>query len=404
MVYSVLPAQVSSRQLLAQGSERRRWIVFALLLTLVACSSGPARIATPIEIAPLEMPGQKVALEDVAFIAPTPDLLALDQQMEAFVEQYTSGLGSQRQRLHSLHRAMSGAGMLHLQYDPFAEGSAVEAFHSGSVNCLSYAHLFVAMAREAGLKAHYQWVDVRPLWSRLGERVAVRLHVNVVVRLRHGEEYMADIDPLQPRDVVGTHTISDRDAQALYHSNLAMAALGEEQLLPAWGHAVRAVQLSPKMAHLWVNLGAVYRLAGQHSQAEQSYLHALALKPLERSAMTNLSVLYEMEGRTEEQEHWQRQIAQYRDSNPYYHASLGDMEGEKGNWSGALEHYQQALSLSGEDSRLLFATGLIYRHMRDYEAASALILRAIEHATLRAEKSGYQVQLAAVQREYLATL
>ena len=153
-----------------------------------------------------------------------------------------------------------------MRYDPEAGGTARDAFHRGTANCLSYASLFVALAREAGLDADYQWLEVSPRWMRDGERVTVRLHVNVLVKLGQGEQFMVDIDPLESRDIAGSRQISDTDALALYHSNIAMNALADEHTEEAWLQAVRALQLSPGTAHLWVNLGAVYRFNGQHAR------------------------------------------------------------------------------------------------------------------------------------------
>ncbi|MEH6571434.1 MAG: tetratricopeptide repeat protein [Halioglobus sp.] len=393
---------------LAGHSIRAYWLPrslsFALLFVITACSSvshGPDRA---MEIAPLQLVDRAVTVDDVAFLAPTPDLLALDEEMKSFVARYTEGLSLQRQRLINLHRAIKSAGVLSMRYDPAAEGSAQEAFYSGTVNCLSYAHLLVALAREAGLNAQYQWVDVRPRWSRMGERVTVGLHVNVTIKMRGGLQYMADIDPLESRDITGTHVISDSDAQALYHSNIAMRALAEESLVDAWAHAVRALQLNDEMPHLWVNLGAVYRQAGQHDVAEQSYFYALSLDSRDRSAMNNLAVLYKLQARDEESAYWQAKIGRYQDSNPYYHAWQGDKLGETGNWAAALTHYQRAVLLAPSDSRLLYATGLIHYQLEDYDAASTLISEAIDLAPLRREKDSYQIQLDAVRAEQLAAL
>ncbi|MEH6584534.1 MAG: tetratricopeptide repeat protein [Halioglobus sp.] len=386
-MHSVLP-QVNTRLL--------RSLVIAALSAIAACTT---TAPPPQAIAPLVLPDRTVQLADVPFLAPRQDLLAMDEEMEAFVQRYTGNLASRRQRLTQLHRSMRSSALLDLEYEPGAEGSAREAYHRGTVNCLSYAHLMVAMAREAGLNARYQWVDVRPTWSRMGERVAVRLHVNVLIKTRVGDEYMADIDPLQPADITGTHLLSDTDAEALYHSNIAMAELAREQLPSAWAHAVRAVQLSPKMSHLRVNLGAVYRHSGQHAEAEQSYLYALQLDGRDRSAMNNLMVLYGMDGREEEHVYWQQRIERYRQSNPYYYAWHGDKAGEAGDWDGALAYYQQALALASGDSNLLYTTGLIHYQLQQYEEASRFIIEAIEHASLRREIDSYQAQLDRVKRE-----
>ena len=40
--------------------------------------------------------------------------------------------------------------------------------------------------------------------------------------------------------------------------------------------------------------------------------------------MNNLVVLYDMDSRLAERDHWEERVANYRDANPYYHAWMGD--------------------------------------------------------------------------------
>lgn len=387
---------------------RRLWLPLALVLigTLSACAGAPSTADRQAieQLAPLELDDGALSAPAAAAGVATPDLLALDDAMREFVARYAAGKGNSRQRMMSLHRAITGVGVLNIQYDPFADGSAREAFHRGTANCLSYANLFIALAREAGLDARYQWLEVRPRWSRVGERISVGLHVNAVVKLRNGERFMVDIDPLPSRDIAGSLEISDRDARALYHSNIAMGALAEEDLARAWGEGVRALQITPKMSHLWVNLGAVYRSANQHREAEKSYLRALELDSWSSSAMTNLAILYDLEGRYEEREYWQRQVDRYQQSNPYYHAWLGDQAGKRGDWSGALEQYDKAVELMPDDSSLLFARGMILYRLHDLTAAAADMRRAIKFADLRADRDVYQRQLDELRREQFVGL
>ncbi|TDG12931.1 tetratricopeptide repeat protein [Seongchinamella unica] len=376
------------------------WRALCLLVSLLcsACAShGPASMAVA-NIAPLSLHGQTLSIADVSQRVQTPDLLALDEEMRHFVDTYTAGIGSRRQRLRMLHRAVSGPATLGVDYDPFAEGTAREAFHRRSANCLSYANLFVALAREAGLDARYQWLDVRPSWTRMGERVAVRLHVNAVVHLSSTEQFMVDLDPLPARDIAGSREIADRDAQALYHNNIAMNALARDQLGEAWLHEVRALQLSPRMAHLWVNLGVVYRRTEQHEAAEMAYLQALEIDPWERSAMNNLMVLYELLGREEEHAYWLARVDSYRDTNPFYHAWLGDQAAEEGDWRGARVHYSDALDLEPNDARLLYSMGLIYRELGQPRAALRYIDKAINQANLYNEQETYRAQYEAISR------
>lgn len=332
----------------------------------------------------------------------TPDLLYLDEDMVAFVERYTGDINSKRERLRNLHRAIASSSMLGLEYVADADGTAAEAFHQAQANCLSYAHLLVAMAREAGLDAHYQWLQVRPQWTRMGERVAIRLHVNVLVDMPRGEQFMVDIDPLQRNEVAGTRILEDDEAAALHHNNLAMAAFNVGQLDAAYGHLAYAIRLRPDLSLLWANLGAVYRQNEQYAAAEDSYLRGLELEPGARTPMNNLVVLYGMQGRTEERQQWLGKVERYRDSNPYYHAYLGDLAGEQKEWNEALEHYRRAVKLRPDDGHLHYQLGLIHYQLGDMEATTAALEAAIERATLLRDRQNYRARLEKINQPVLS--
>jgi Flp pilus assembly protein TadD len=383
-----------------------RGVIVALILlgALAACSSHPVDTRAINALPALQLGDHSVAVATVASRVHSPDLLVVDAPMREFVQHYSAGAVNRRQLLTSLHAAIMGAGALDLQYDPLADAPARETFHRGAANCLSYASLFVALAREAGLDAGYQWLEVRPQWSRVGERVSVGLHVNVFVDLGRQGQYMVDIDPPRPGHVVNSRKISDSQARALYHANIGMDALASDDLEQAWLQTVRALQLSPQMAHFWINLGAIYRAAGQHREAEDSYLYALQLDSSAYSAMANLVILYGIEGRQQELEYWEDRVEGYRQSNPFYHAWLGDLAGEKGDWRQALRHYDEVLELLGDDSAMLFARGLIHYRLDQLDAAAADMKRAIDGATLRSEIDSYQQALDALRREQVAAL
>ncbi|MFU8763499.1 MAG: transglutaminase domain-containing protein [Haliea sp.] len=278
---------------------------------LAACGTidGPAAAAR--QLPPLLHHGAPITLADAAATGPAPDLLALTPEMREFVARYAPRGGGARQRMLSLHEAVKGQGTLGLAYDPFADGTAASVFRTGAANCLSFAHLFVALAREAGLDARYQWLEVRPEWTRVGERVAVRLHVNVMVRMPSGEQFMVDIDPLQSRDIAASRLLEDADAAALDLNNIAMEALARGDLEAAWIGLARALQLSPGLPLLWVNLGAAYRHAKQLEEAEWALFQALAIDRGDRSAMNNLVVLYGQMGRDADRDYWMGRVKHY---------------------------------------------------------------------------------------------
>jgi Flp pilus assembly protein TadD len=115
-------------------------------------------------------------------------------------------------------------------------------------------------------------------------------------------------------------------------------------------------------------------------------------------------ILYGIEEREEERAYWELRVAEYRDANPYYHAWLGDQAAQGDDWQGALRHYQRAVTLLPDDSRLLYATGMIHYRLDELDAASAYLQSAIERAKLRSDIEEYQLQLDALQREQVAGL
>lgn len=390
----------------ARGSVHGRLAcAIGLLLTcalLVACSTTDTSTRAVANLAPLQWDGRLITPAEARDRVPVAPLLVVDDDMRDFVQRYTGNIHRDRQRLMMLHRAVSGAATLGMEYDPLAEGAAHEVFRRGSANCLAYATLFVALAREAGLAARYQQLQVRPQWTRQGERVTVRLHVNALVTIGVQEQYMVDIDPLPSRDIAGSRTISDEDALALHHSNIAMNAFADNDTEQAWLQSVRALQLSPGIPHLWVNLGVIYRANGQQFDAEQSYLYALQLDPEEHSAMNNLVVLYGMQERPVEREMWAQRVAQWREANPYYHAWLGEKAAEGGDWLLAVRHYERALKLSPGDSRLLFLLGQSHEHLGDSAIALAYLQRAIDSAAAPTDLVLYQGQFDTLREKQRA--
>lgn len=370
-------------------------------VVLSACANQSFFTFDPDALPPLRVEGEVLAADAALDRTETPELVALDDDMRAFIDQYVTG--SQRQRLQTLHRGLRSQAMVGIDYDPSADGTAVEAFHSGSANCLSYAHLFVAMARYAGLDARYLSVSLRPEWARHGEQVALRKHVNVVVRLRNGEEYVVDIDPVARERVASARVLKDREAFALYHGNKAMEALFRQDSARAYAEAVRALSLGGNIDYLWVNLGAIYRSAGQEAAAEAMYLKALELNPDSPSAMNNLALLYYNRGELETSRRWEERVRERRESNPFYHYHLGELAEAEGDREQALEHYLDAIDLQEDEAEFYFRVARLFLSMERYEQSRNYAEKAVEHARLVGERKAYEQFLKQLQNGGVVT-
>jgi Flp pilus assembly protein TadD len=379
-----------------------KWLCTGALCLLAGCAGSPLFYPDVHGLEPLDTGTHRLTPTDALSMTTTPDLLALDQDMRDFARRYVHSIGTERQQLKTLQRSLLSPAMRGVEYAADADGTAAEVFRDRRANCLSYAHLFVAMARHVGLNASYHAMEMRPDWARHGERVARRQHVNVLVELRSGEQYLVDIDPVARTAVAGTRRISDAQAFALYHNNLAMEALLEDDTTVAYAEAVRALDLSGRTEYLWVNLGAIYRRAQQSAAAEESYVTALRLKPESSSAMNNLAVLYQADGRTEEARYWEEQVASYRRRNPYYHSFLGLEAARDGDYEGATRHYLEAISLKDEDADFYYQLGRLYYQLQQPDNSIRYLEKAIERARLRADRDTYRAFLAQVTEQRLA--
>ena len=384
---------------------RRATVFFAavLLVQLGGCAHqglpGSSVGAPPT----LRLGAEELTAEAAADRVPHPDLLALNDEMREFADQYLRR-GDQLQRLNLLHSSLRSPAFADVDYHPHADGTAIEAYSSGQANCLSYAHLFVAMSRYLGLKARYLSVELRPEWSRYGDQVALRRHVSVVVTLNSRKQFVVDIDPVPRERVAGTRTISDDEAAALFHSNLAMEALLEKDIEGAYAHSARAIELAEDTDYLWVNLGTIFRRAGQDEDAELSYQNALALNEDSGSAMNNLSVLYHAQGREQESEYWGDKVRSHRHRNPYYQIYLGEQAELDGDPETAIDHYLKAISIKRTDAEFYFRLAKVYHGMADPETSRHYLLLAIENARLVGERELYEAYMAKLPIPSVASL
>ena len=148
------------------------WLVLAgIAVMLLGCATSQHFVEPPV----LQHHGPVVEVDDV-------DVLAVSPEMEAFLERYVLTYKDSDMRLNLLVKAITESGVLGFQYQDDRTLTAVEAFESRSGNCIGFANLLIAMARQAGLEAGYQEVSLKPEWSADGDTLLVAKHINVVVK------------------------------------------------------------------------------------------------------------------------------------------------------------------------------------------------------------------------------
>lgn len=218
------------------------------------------------------------------------------------------------ERLRRLWQAMTAAeevGGLGLREEIGVTRNAAETFRARVGDCVSFAHLFVALAREAGVEVGFvAFVSPEAMEevgrgerelgdqddqddqdeggvSSPGLRLAIG-HLAAGWVSGGGELWIFDFAGMSLPAQGKARRVSDATAAAIYHSNLGVAALLEQRDGVAVRHLERAVGLAPGMPVLWINLGVARRRSGDTRGAVAAYRRALALEPGSATARSNL--------------------------------------------------------------------------------------------------------------------
>jgi len=338
------------------------WMTLALLLS--ACASAP----------PLQTPVPQLAGYPEIGV-PDVDLLKLTPEMRDFTRRYATKPSDEGGKAWMLAYAALDPYLLDFEYDPMVTLPADEAFRSGRGNCLTFSSMFIAMARDAGLRAWYQEVIVPPEWSAVNEMLLVSKHVNAVVS-EWGSRYVIDVSRRKKTTLEETRRMSDDEALAQYYNNLGAEALIGNDLPSAYAHFRKALEVRPGLAYVWSNLGVVFRRNGQNDDAILAYRAAIEQDPGHEVALNNLHTLYTEEGNLEAAAAIAQRVERNRRNNPYYLHHLAEIANEEQRWADAIELLNHAIRLDSNEYRFHYALAQALYSSGDPEVARASLERA----------------------------
>ena len=355
---------------LANVPQRLLRLAGALSLTmlLAACASAP----------PVQTPVPQLAGYPQVEI-PEADLLRLSPAMREFTARYATRGSDDTGKAWMLAYASLDPYLLDFEYDPMVTLPADEAFRVGRGNCLTFSSMFIAMARDLGLRAWYQEVIVPPEWSAVNETLLVGKHVNAVVS-EWGSRYVIDVSRRKKTALEETRRMSDEEALAQYYNNLGAEALLAKELPTAHAYFRKALEARPGLAYVWSNLGVVFRRNGQTADAIFSYQAAIEQDPSHEVALNNLHTLYTEEGDLEAAAAIEQRVQRNRRNNPYYLHHLAEIASEERRWSDAIELLNKAIRLESNEYRFHFALAQAQYFSGNPEIARASLERARELA------------------------
>ncbi len=282
------PSETSRRHPSSASVLRRMssvWFVFGLIwiATRVGASPSPPDILKPTEPTSAEM------LEP----------LAIDDEMKHWLESTMSRRAGPERRLEALAAALlDGRGLGDVLF-PKSTPTAIEAFRSRSANCVGFALLFVALAREADVPAFFVVIPQRRDGARTDDLRIIEDHLAAGAMIG-GRLLLYDLGGRIRRPPTASRPVSDLTALAVFQSNRGTELLASGRIREALARLELATQLDPELAAAWVNLGVAKRRAGDLAGAESAYRRALELDPRHPGARDNLVNLLHLYGRLEE--------------------------------------------------------------------------------------------------------
>lgn len=332
--------------------------------------------------------------ETSTYIQPVADtdVLALTEGMKAFVEREVMKYSSRTRRLKALNEALFDPRKLALVYDGNETRTASQVFQTSTGDCLSFANLFVAMARYAGLEARYQNVDIPLDWDRGAYVTVLNKHINVFGYINSGESYTVDILPYRVNVKVDASLVSDDSARAQYFNNKGVEFFQKGNGKEALRYFKRAVLIDADIGFIWSNAGIVYSHAGRYETAELFFKKALLLDLYDLSAMSNLASLYKKIGNETKALHYTRKVRSYRWRNPYYRYALGVGAYERGDYQLAAAHLKYAAKKKSDEYIFHLDLAKAYYRLGKYSKAEQNYQKARKVAP-EDKKMIYQIPL-----------
>jgi len=317
-----------------------------------------------------------------------PQLITLTEEMRTFAHEKTAFAKTDEQKIRAILKAILHEGPTTLQYNLVKTYSAADVFNAKEGNCLSFTNLFIALAREAGLEAHYQRVDIPPTWDEAEGTYIFNLHINAVVDMSPLGKKAVDFDVRSFSTQYHMWQVSDEHAEAQFHNNMGVHSLGTGEYATAFLHFKRAIEIDPKTGYFWTNLGTLYRRAGYEDYAEHSFLKAVDLTS-EPAALNNLARLYRDQNKMEAFEYYINEVKTYHSKNPYYQYKQAEQAFNLKDYTKSTRILRKAIRLRKDDHRFYQLLALSQLHTGKLGLAKESFQKAAQYAIAEVDREKY---------------
>ena len=158
------------------------------------------------------------------------------------------------------------------------------------------------------------------------------------------------------------------------YNNKAITAYNSQQFKDAELHFKKAIELNPKYAEAYANLGALYAKHKEYDKAIKLYQECIKIKPTYAGAYTNLGNALNKTGRHEEAVYFHKAAISLDAKSANHFSNCASAYKNLGRFSEAKEYYKKALSLEPTHTNahfdlatVLLQTGEFVKGWNEYE-------------------------------------
>lgn len=377
----------------------RLLFAFVALAAMGGCATAPQ--------APAIVGGE--VFIDSAFKPPSvridpQDALAMSPEMQKFADEMSSEIRRKDPR-RGLFDALYTRGMLQLDYDTEATRTAAEAFEAKRGNCMSLVLMTAAFAHYLNMPVRFNSVFVEDSWVRSGGIYFATGHVNIGLAKPVapgntlsliGDPDLVTIDFLRPEQSsrYRSHAVDESTIVAMFLNNRAAESLAKGNLDDAYWWSRAAIQTDPRWLAAYNTLAVLYRRKGLAHAAESTLRLVLDREPLNQMALTNIVIVLNDSGRSDEAHRFAKQLAQIRPIPPYHYFDQGVAAMRVGDYEGARKLFRKEIARAAYVPEFHFWLGVAHYQLGDLFAARNELAKAKENSSTVRDRELYGAKLA----------
>ena len=341
---------------------------------------------------------------DVFAITSPDDIFALSEQTKQQLRYISGSKSLMPERTKAVMHYILKLADSELVYQHSATTTAQQTMQNGNANCLSLAILTYSIARELGLQAVFQDVNIPEYWTSQNDTTWLNGHVNLRIKqsliadtassaISFGSDIIVDFDPYVLKKQFPSKTVSKQRIIAMFYNNKAAEAFADNNIAQAYRYYQASADADAEFAVTWSNLAVLYRQTGHYAKAELAYNYSLQLDPESLNTLANLAFLYQHIGDTKKAKLLQHQVAMKRQNNPYYYVMLGNETLQAKLYDNAKTYYRHAIKLNNKTHEAYFGLAVVYLELNQKEEAAYYLGRAKRNTLSENEQKRYQSKL-----------